>query len=139
MDFELINNGYTLCLIDDFVGTGNTVISAAEYLIKKGVSKDSIAIVSLVSMMQGVDFLKENGYNIYTCQLCNKGISDDPCDTSRNKTIMEAIESAIKVTDDYKFGYGASEALVRMERTPNNTFPIYWLKNPKNKYAPFPR
>lgn len=139
LDFDLIEQGYSLCLIDDFVGTGDTIISATEYLLNKGVSQDSMAIVSLVSMAQGVDFLKKKGYNIYTCTLCSKGISDDPCDTLHNRAIMEAIETAIKVTDDNKFGYGSSEALVRMERTPNNTFPIYWLKNKKNKYAPFPR
>lgn len=35
--------------------------------------------------------------------------------------------------------YAQSEALVRMFRTPNNTFPIYWLKNSKNPCPPFPR
>lgn len=139
LDFDLIKQGYSLCLIDDFVGTGDTIISATEYLLNKGVPQDSMAIVSLVSMAQGVDLLKKKGYNIYTCTLCNKGISDDPCDTLHNRAIMETIETAIKVTDNYKFGYGSSEALVKMERTPNNTFPIFWLKNSKNKHAPFPR
>ena len=52
---------------------------------------------------------------------------------------MKNIEEAIQVSDDYKFGYKGSEALVKMIRTPNNTFPIYWLRNKKNKFAPFPR
>ena len=55
---------------------------------------------------------------------------------------MHAIEGAIKVSSDYNFGYKQSEALVRMIRTPNNTFPIYWYRDKKKKiniYAPFPR
>ena len=48
---------------------------------------------------------------------------------------MRSIEEIIKVNDQNIFGYGQSEALVCMERCPNNTFPIYWLP----KKAPYAR
>lgn len=52
---------------------------------------------------------------------------------------MQGIEEKIVVKPRFKFGYGQSKALVRMLHIPNNTFPIYWLNNNKNKYAPFLR
>ena len=55
---------------------------------------------------------------------------------------MSSIETSIGVTEDYRLGYASSEALVSMIRTPNNTFPIYWFRNKKEKlnlHAPFPR
>ena len=69
-----------------------------------------------------------------------KGISDR---TDGNKDafckLMKEIETRIKVRENCEFGYSHSEGLVKMMRTPNNTFPIYWMKNKKNKAPPFPR
>lgn len=137
VNLDLINEGYTLCLIDDFIGTGETVERASEYFLERKITKDMIAIISLVGMEFGLSKLNSNGYNTYTDIKCSKGIS---CGGNEAQIeIMKKIEESIKVSDDYKFGYNGSEALVKMMRTPNNTFPIYWLRNKKNKFAPFPR
>ena len=96
-----------------------------------------MAIISLVSMKEGISKLAAEGYNTYTNICCEKGLSVRG-DASQID-LMKALESNIKVAEDYRFGYGGSESLVRMMRTPNNTFPIYWLRNKKNKFAPFPR
>ena len=45
-------------------------------------------------------------------------------------------EKAMKTKSEFHFGYGESEALVCMERCPNNTFPIYWATK---KLAPYER
>ena len=137
VDVDLIKQEYTLCLIDDFIGTGETVISATKYFLDRKIEKDMMAIISLVSMKEGISKLAAEGYNTYTNICCEKGLS-----VHRNASqidLMKALESNIKVAEDYRFGYGGSESLVRMMRTPNNTFPIYWLRNKKNKFAPFPR
>lgn len=134
---ELIRDSYTLCLIDDFIGTGETVERATNYFLNRNISKDMISIVSLVSMRSGLDTLNTKGYTTYTDISCDKGITDSENETQIE--LMKNIEEAIQVSDDYKFGYKGSEALVKMIRTPNNTFPIYWLRNKKNKFAPFPR
>lgn len=69
-----------------------------------------------------------------------KGITGRTDGNEKNfREVMEMIENRIKVRGDFKFGYAGSEALIRMARTPNNTFPVYWLKNKKNPHAPFPR
>lgn len=134
---DMIKDNYTLCLIDDFIGTGETVEQATQYFFKRGITKNMMAIVSLVSMSSGFSELNNKGYNTYTDIRCDKGITDGG--NKEQIELMKTIEETIKVADDYKFGYGRSEALVKMKRTPNNTFPIYWLRNKKNKFAPFPR
>lgn len=137
VNLDIIKDSYTLCLIDDFIGTGETVERAAKYFLEQDISKNMMAIVSLVSMKSGIFDLNNKGYSTYTDISCDKGISYTGDETKIE--LMKNIEKTIKVSDDYKFGYKSSEALVKMMRTPNNTFPIYWLRNKKNKFAPFPR
>lgn len=139
VNLELIkNSGFTLCLIDDFIGTGETVERATKFFIDRAIRKDSIVVLSLVAMKFGLSKLNSESYVTYTNIECDKGLS--PSGSVEQIEIMRNIEAAIKVTDDFKFGYGASEALVKMMRTPNNTFPIYWhQKKGRNKHAPFPR
>ncbi len=134
---DKIRDNYTLCLIDDFIGTGDTVERASKYFLDRNISKNMMTIVSLVSMSSGLDDLNNKGYITYTNISCEKGITDGGNETQIE--LMKNIEESIKVSDNYKFGYKGSEALVKMIRTPNNTFPIYWLRNKKNKFAPFPR
>lgn len=137
VDLDMIKDGYTLCLIDDFIGTGETVERATQYFCDQEVSMNMMVIVSLVSMKFGMAELNNKGYNTYIDISCDKGIS---CNGDEKQIeLMNNIEKTIRVTDKYKFGYKGSEALVKMMRTPNNTFPIYWLRNKKNKFAPFPR
>lgn len=134
---DMIRDNYTLCLIDDFVGTGETAERAAKYFLNRNISKNMMTIVSLVSMSSGLYDLNNKGYITYTDIKCDKGITHVGNETQIE--LMKSIEKSIKVSDDYRFGYKGSEALVKMIRTPNNTFPIYWLRNKKNKFAPFPR
>lgn len=135
---QILNSNFTLCLIDDFIGTGETVERAIKYFTDKKIPKDSIVAMSLVAMKFGLSKLNSDGYVTYTNIECDKGLS--PNGTEEQIEIMQNIENAIKVNDNFKFGYGSSEALVKMMRTPNNTFPIYWYQKKKqNQYAPFPR
>lgn len=47
----------------------------------------------------------------------------------------------MEVNEEFQFGYDHSEALVKMIRTPNNTFPVYWLQKRGGAVpvVPFPR
>lgn len=131
-------DGFTLCLIDDFIGTGETAERAAKFFLDRGISKNNFVVLSLVTMKVGLNNLNSRGYVTYTSIECDKGLS--PSGSDEQIELMKTIEDTIKVDEDFRFGYGASEALVKMMRTPNNTFPIYWYnKKNKNKYAPFPR
>ena len=128
------------CLVDDFIGSGETAIKATQYYLDNGVSANNLVVLGLVSMQQGINCLKQLKIQAFSGIIKQKAISDR---TDGNKEtyceLMKAIEERIKVREDCTFGYSHSESLVKMMRTPNNTFPIYWLRNTKNKYPPFPR
>lgn len=137
IDVDCVKDKFVLCLIDDFIGTGETVERAISYFLMKGYPKENIVVLSLVAMNATVQRLKGQQFNVYNAIICDKGISSTG--DEKQKELMESIEKRIGVKDKYKFGYKGSEALVKMYRTPNNTFPVYWLRNKKNSYAPFPR
>lgn len=130
-----------LLVVDDFVGTGDTSISALSYLIKeKKITKDKIVVLTIAAMEQGFSNVEEFGNTIHTSFLLEKGISDFyPEDKAiQNFSIMDAIDRKIKTHTNEKYGYGESEALISLIRTPNNTFPIFW-KEKGDRIAPFPR
>ena len=133
-------NQHILCLIDDFIGSGQTAVDAYAYIHElSGICKDSVAILSLVAMQEGIDRLFNEKYTIHSAITRCKGISGT-VDSDQKYAIMKIIEDRIHVSDDYRLGYMQSESLVKMIRTPNNTFPVYWMvgKN-TNPNAPFPR
>lgn len=137
IDSYLIESDYSFCFVDDFVGTGETAEKALQYIHNKKIVNDRIFILSLVAMKSGVSYINNLGIKVYQSKLCDKGLSIYKNDYFVK--LMQRIEDRIRVKDENKFGYKGSEALVKMIRTPNNTFPIYWLKNKRNKHAPFPR
>lgn len=131
---ELENQkNFKIILVDDFIGTGETAGSAVDYIRELAPSlKDnsSIKVLSIVAMQNGIDYLKSKGVDCYQKVICKRGINDHFQGEELVNAIrtMQEIESTIKkLKDEYKFGYHRSEALVCMERCPNNTFPIYWL------------
>lgn len=134
---KAINQGFTLCLVDDFIGTGDTVINAMKYFHNNKISRNKMAVISLVCMDEGKRRIEEQGYSIFVNTCCQKGISD--LGDSSQVSIMNGLETKIEVPKGFEFGYRRSESLVSMMRTPNNTFPIFWLQNKKNEFAPFPR
>lgn len=87
----------------------------------------------------GIEFLSKLGIKVYATHKVRKGISDNYIGESLAKALeqMSEIENRLKkLKSEFRFGYGKSEALVCMERCPNNTFPIYWYT--KND-APYER
>ena len=129
-------------LVDDFIGTGESARGAIEYireLFPVLVDNSRISILCIVAMKKGIDFIKSLGATVYTSSICERGISDFYSGDELVKAIetMQGIELSMKkLNPKFRFGYGQSEALVCMERCPNNTFPIYWYQ--KND-APYER
>lgn len=137
-----------LLLVDDFVGSGDTAISICiEYLnadIKNSgkIDPKNMRIVSIAAQQQGIDAIKASlNIDVISARILNKGISDNYQGKEKNdKTkLMQDIEKIINVTNDYEFGYKKSESLITLlNKSPNNTFPIYWLET-RDRVAPFPR
>jgi len=137
-----INNDKSLLfVVDDFIGTGDTACSALNYLFQnKNITNTRVIVISIVALNQGITKILDLGVRVFTSLICSKGISEYYSGTqlSAKLTLMESIENKIKVHRNEKLGYGQSEALVKMIRTPNNTFPVFW-KEKKGRTAPFPR
>lgn len=122
-------NSSLFILVDDFIGTGDTAAGCVDQLIRKYPDmKGRIVVMCVVAQRQGVERLKEIGICVFASEIRLRGINDFYRNDilARNITTMKEIEESLSVRDDYKFGYGRSEALVCLKRCPNNTFPIYW-------------
>lgn len=126
------NEKFRIILVDDFIGSGETAVAAAEYIKRLAgdkIQNNQIMILSIVAMQRGVEALDGKGYRVFSKYICKRGISDSYDDPLKSEfaTQMQEIENGIKKLEDkFRFGYQGSEALVCMERCPNNTFPIYW-------------
>lgn len=130
-----------LFLVDDFVGTGETALSAINYLNNtKSIDNKKVVILTIAALEIGMNLVQSIEILIYTALIFNKGISDfyPPEIVSEKISIMESIEVKIKAHKNERLGYNQSEALLTLIRTPNNTFPVFW-KEKRNRIAPFPR
>lgn len=136
---KLANKSYKVVLVDDFIGTGETALEAVKYVKKLSptLKDEDIVILCIVAMQAGIEHLAQHSIRTYCSHIEQRGISDYYEGQSLEDAVqlMNSIEEQIKVKADWHFGYGQSEALVSMERCPNNTFPIYWL----SKNAPYAR
>lgn len=136
------SNNNIIVLVDDFIGTGETALGAVDYihkLIPSFENNQHIVILSITAMRSGIDVLESQNIKVYTNIICGRGISDRYTgdELVRAEYIMHGIEKKIRKLDKkWEFGYKKSEALVCMERCPNNTFPIYWEMK---KIAPYER
>lgn len=135
-----------LLFFDDFIGSGSTACQALwEYWNLYRVDGDTVAVLALVAQKNGISLLRQHYFdNIYAYRIRKRGISDSNKfpDILRPLSIMDSIESKMKVSPKYRRGFGKSEALVTMIRTPNNTFPVYWWSKTKPRKdwpAPFSR
>ncbi|MED3860852.1 phosphoribosyltransferase [Priestia megaterium] len=131
-----------LLLVDDFIGTGETAMAAYDYYVSLGIKKEKIIILSLVSLLSGYQLIQAQNIDVFSGEIFKRALSDYFSDSELTTKVnmMKSIEEIVAPHDDYKFGYKGSEALITLVRTPNNTFPVYWLdKGKKVKRAPFPR
>lgn len=134
-----------LLLVDDFVGSGDTLLGCINLIEEKGIEKETIKVLTLVLQECGKKVVDEYGVKIYTSVLRNKGITDNYSEQEAQEKIeqMKRISKRFKVKDKNLYlGYKESEGLVSMIKTPNNTFPFYWhegKREGKLSLAPFAR
>lgn len=133
-----------IVLVDDFIGTGDTAHSAIEFIKETSplLNNEHIVVLSLVAMKSGIERLKKEGIIVFCSEVESKGITGyyKEDQLAHSIEMMRRIESDMisqrkKIKEDFHFGYKGSEALVCMERCPNDTFPIYWL----GKGSPYER
>ena len=133
-----------LLLVDDFVGTGDTILECINLIEEKGIKKERIKALTLVMQEQGRNAVEEYGVEIYSAVLRNKAITDNYSIEEAEKKIaqMKNVGKRIKAKKELYLGYKESEGLVSMIKTPNNTFPFYWHEGKRDGklcVAPFAR
>lgn len=136
-----IQNGDSVLLFDDFIGTGNKMLKKAEWLKrlceKNNTSELKIYYISFSGMDFGLKHLDAQApNNVYSYLRLKKGISENyPADLSEHYAdVMRRIESRLgvkynnKKLKDYSLGYKNSEALfcAQNDNCPNNVFPVLW-------------
>lgn len=125
-------------LVDDFIGTGDTITRKLEYLNKKiterGLNVISVKIVSLASMYFAIEVLDKLGVEYYSVNWLKKGISELVSNDKREIATKSMEELEKKLQKKYhgkqipNFGYKKSESLFALESNnmPNSVFPIFW-------------
>lgn len=139
-----IQDNYNIVLIDDFIGTGDTICRKVNFLLKKltdrKVNNVSIYIVSLAAMNFAKEPMDKLNIPYYSVHWLSKGISEKIDLTQRANAIkaMEDLEAKLKENVSgrklQKFGYKKSESLFALESNniPNNVFPIFWWTHLKD-------
>ena len=133
-----ISDNSNIILVDDFIGTGDTIKRKFKYLqntlIKRKLKNVSIRIVSIAAMDFSKEILDELKVEYYSFYWLKKGINELIAENSRNQATksMEQLEDKLKKQHKGRnlphFGYKKSEALYALEayNIPNNVFPIFW-------------
>lgn len=124
-------------IVDEFSGTGKTVIGRVNHLYKHAKSKNveiEPYVYLLFGMQQAYDNIKGQGIDAHFCNILKAGISGYFTGEERSKriAIMKRLEEELHPQIDGKqlpsLGYGEAEALffVRNMNAPNSNFPIFW-------------
>lgn len=123
-----LNRVNILIVVDDFIGTGDTM---SQFLYERKSIVENfqhIFAISAAILKTGHQYLSTKNIKIFADTILTKGISDnkDICDINRAKELMKEIEKKLCISKSLSLGYKQSEATISLVRTPNNTFPVFW-------------
>jgi hypothetical protein len=149
---EHLNGHNVIVLLDDFFGSGNSVVEFYEDALKDKLESGSYRKLYLLSAAAQKDSIHRLHRRIPGCEVLysihrDKAFSDSGSPFGYQKTRLRIREMCYRYgkglfsisKKDYPLGYGNSQALtVFSYGTPNNTLPILWASN--KKWVPlFPR
>ncbi|EGV42512.1 hypothetical protein BZARG_2199 [Bizionia argentinensis JUB59] len=143
-EFKLKENE-AIFLIDDYIGSGETLNACLDVLrSNKNITNNKLNIITIAVQNETSTNITEEGISIYSDYFSPKGLSDfndSPILDEKIKIMLE-IEKLIPGGSHFSLGYNGCEGLITLARTPDNTFPIFWMKHRigKEKFdAPFSR
>ncbi|MEW5233071.1 hypothetical protein AB1Y70_03665 [Citrobacter portucalensis] len=135
-----------IILVDEFVGSGDTVINRVRFINSQfssaGITDYNIFVKVLVSTNEGFKRIKETGIDFESLIRIKKGITDfyeDEILIQNKKNTMLELESILSTSFNNRslpsMGYGEAESLYAREggNTPNNVFPIFWWPQLNNE------
>jgi hypothetical protein len=135
---KLTRKNYNIILLDDFIGTGDTIERRVKWFREKIAEKKkeniSIYVICLAALEIAKPKLELLNIKYYSKVWLAKGISDHYKEEELEKAIEDMKRLESELADKYKgqimpsFGYKKSEALFAIEafNIPNNNFPIFW-------------
>jgi len=128
---------FNIILIDEFIGSGNTVINRVAELKRrlenKGNDNYFIKVYAVASSVLGLNAIEERGIELECNVIIPRGISDFyGTEKGAKLQLMRGLECIL--SREYKgrempsLGYGETEALYAREQanSPNSVFPIFW-------------
>lgn len=127
-----------IILIDEFVGSGKTIINRLKQLENDLQGKFDIRLCFLAGMDFAIKIIEKAGYKVFCPFRFRKGISEMYLTTFLRQAILDMKDMELKLAsrinlkelNDYSFGYNQAEALYSGEgvngNTPNSVFPIFW-------------
>ncbi len=71
-DLSQIGPNQKVVVLDDYIGSGETMISQFEKLQKAGIDKKNIVLASLVSTKRGMDALTQHTKNVVSCKVISQ-------------------------------------------------------------------
>jgi hypothetical protein len=140
---DFINaDGYCV-LADDFIGSGTQFSTMLSYIRGLNLPVRCDAVAVFVVQEEGRQRIEAEGFStifLHNRSKCLQGVAaKNSMPLSEVYRIYDTIEVMTGCAEDFNRGYSASEALVSMKKTPNNTLPIFWHEGRKKWPAPFPR
>lgn len=129
---------FRLILLDDFIGTGNTIERKVNWLRTKfeenGIENIELFIVAIAIMNFAHEKLDSLNVKYFSPNSLKKGISErlNGIEKDTATKIMKDLEKKLGARWNGKFvpkfGYQKSESLYAIEpyNIPNNVFPIFW-------------
>lgn len=134
----------TIYLIDEFAGTGSTIVQRVQWLktqiaLKNGLPADftyDIRVSLVAGMTKGVDHIRSEGVEV-TCEMeLPAAISAHPelWDVEQMLKAMQSVEGFLdkaRMDNFPTLGYGQAEAIFASEdgNTPNSVFPVFWWRH----------
>lgn len=135
-----LRDGDTVVVVDDFVGTGKSMMKTIDWFRKaakaKGLTID-LRVCVVAACSDGAAKLAVEGVTAFHVHTVGKAISG----AYKGHVLTAAISAMTDLEDklaveakgsitDYRFGYGKSEAMYQRDggNTPNNVFPLFWWR-----------
>ncbi len=141
-------NGKTqIVIIDEFIGSGQTLRVRIDYLDKSLPDEYELICCFIAGIKETISDLEEEGIKLFCPLQLDKGITGFYKDEELKSAVTNMLKLEEKLAQkinenkltNYSFGWGKAEALITMEgclgNTPNSVFPIFWwLKDIEDNY-----
>lgn len=119
----------TVVLVDDYVGSGSTVLKAVRRLKSPPSPTTPVYVLAIAAQAEAIHALAQSWIIVVANVVLERGISDHPSFRAAPQDpllMMDRLGARMNIAGKHRRGYFGTEALATLMRTPNNTFPVFW-------------